>query len=109
MGLAFSSPPYFNFEDYKYGNQSYKEGTSYEDWKENYLRPTFKNIYKYLIEDGYFLINIKNLKKYPLVEDSLKIAQECGFIFKEVVPMDDNIQRPNINDYVEPILVFTKH
>lgn len=108
IGLAFSSPPYFNFEDYKYGNQSYKEGVSYEDWKENYLRPTFKNIYKYLIKDGYFLINIKNLKKYPLVEDSLKIAQECGFIFKEVVPMDDNIQRPNISDYVEPILVFTK-
>ena len=108
IGLAFSSPPYFNFEDYKYGEQSYRPGMSYEDWKENYLRPTFKNIYKYLIDNGYFLINIKNLKKYPLVEDSLKIAQECGFIFKEVVPMDDNIQRPNINDYVEPILVFTK-
>lgn len=108
MGLAFSSPPYFNLEDYKIGDQSYKPGTNYSDWKENYLRPTIQNIYYYLIKDGYFLINIKNLKDYPLVLDTLKIAKECGFIHKETLSMDDNIQRPNISDYSEPILVFQK-
>lgn len=109
MGLAFSSPPYFNLEDYRIGDQSYKPGTTYEEWKENYLRPTFNNIYCYLIKEGYFLINIKNLKDYPLVYDTLKIAEECGFTHKDTLAMDDNIQRPNIDDYAEPILVFQKH
>lgn len=79
MGLAFSSPPYFYLEDYQIGDQSYKEGTSYEDWKTNYLKPTFENIQRYLIEGGYFLLNINNFDKFMLVEDSVKIAESIGF------------------------------
>ena len=44
VGVAFSSPPYFNLEDYKVGNQSYKQGMNYDNWVNSYLRPTFKNI-----------------------------------------------------------------
>ena len=58
IGVAFSSPPYYCLEDYKIGNQSYKEGITYNQWKENYLVPTIKNIYKYLIPAGFFIINI---------------------------------------------------
>ena len=36
------------------------QDTSYEDWQELYLRPTFRNIKEYLIDDGYFMINIKD-------------------------------------------------
>lgn len=81
MGLAFSSPPYFDLEDYAVGNQSYKKGTEYSQWLENYVRPTIKNIYRYLIDGGYFIFNIKNLKKYPLLTDWYKIAEEEGFKF----------------------------
>lgn len=59
IGLAFSSPPYFYLEDYKIGNQSWKPETTYEQWKENYLRPTIKNIYKYLIPARKFLNQYK--------------------------------------------------
>lgn len=82
IGLAFSSPPYYNLEDYQIGNQSYKPGVSYEDWKKNYLRPTIKNIYLYLIADGFFAININNFNKYndyDLVGDTIAIAEEEGF------------------------------
>ena len=75
MGLAFSSPPYFYLEDYKIGKQSYAEGTSYEDWKNNYLRPTINTIYHYLIQEGYFLLNINNFDKFDLVGDSIAIAE----------------------------------
>ena len=81
MGLAFSSPPYYNLEDYKIGNQSYKIGVTYDVWKMNYLIPTIKNIYKYLINDGFFCINIKNFKHYNLVEDVRIIAENVGFSF----------------------------
>lgn len=111
IGVAFSSPPYFYLEDYKIGNQSYKEGTTYQEWKDNYLEPTFKNIYKYLIKDGYFILNINNFDKYKLVEDSIEIAVKNGFNYIGEHKLE-NIQRiksdGDFNDNSEKILIFTK-
>lgn len=111
MGLAFSSPPYFYLEDYKVGKQSYTEGTSYEDWKNNYLKPTIRNIYYYLIQEGYFLLNINNFENYDLVGDSIAIAEEIGFKLVKTESLK-NIERckstTGFNDNSEKILVFTK-
>lgn len=111
MGLAFSSPPYFNLEDYKIGKQSYTPGTTYEQWLCNYLKPTIKNIYQYLISDGIFALNIKNFDKYQLVNDSLNIAQEIGFT-KIGIEVLHNIQRTKSTigktDNSEGIYIFKK-
>jgi len=112
MGLAFSSPPYFNLEDYKIGKQSYRDGTSYEDWKANYLKPTMQNIYLYLIDEGYFLLNINNFNDFNLVEDSIAIAESVGFKLVTTERLT-NIKRCNsngdFNDNSEKILVFVKN
>lgn len=111
IGLAFSSPPYFNLEDYKIGNQSYKPGTSYQDWLKNYLTPTLKNIKTYLIDDGRFLVNIKNFLNYTLEEDTKSIAESLGFHFLETVKLE-NITRPSAKtdlDTDENIMVFSKN
>lgn len=117
IGVAFSSPPYFYLEDYKIGNQSYKEGTSYEEWKENYLKPTFRNIYYYLIKEGYFILNINNFKEFNLVEDSIEIAKEIGFELigehklkniKRCYGTTSIDNKGGINDNSERILVFMK-
>lgn len=111
IGLAFSSPPYFYLEDYKIGNQSFKEGTTYNEWLENYLRPTIKNIYMYLIQEGFFAININNFKDFDLVGDTLRIAKECGFKLIDVKTLK-NISRCNsaggFNDNSERIMIFIK-
>lgn len=111
MGLAFSSPPYFNLEDYKVGEQSYKEGTTYEEWLSNYLSPTLKNIHSYLIDEGYLLININNFKEFDLVSDTKRIALENGFTYMGVETLT-NIKRCNmfgdLNDNSEGIMVFKK-
>lgn len=111
IGLAFSSPPYFYLEDYKIGNQSWKLGTSYQEWKDNYLEPTFKNIYKYLIDSGYFIININNFKEFKLVEDTIDIAKKVGFNIIGEHKLN-NIKRckssGGFNDNSEKILVFMK-
>ena len=118
IGVAFSSPPYFYLEDYKIGNQSYKEGTSYEEWKENYLKPTFRNIYYYLIKEGYFILNINNFKEFNLVEDSIEIAKEIGFELigehklkniKRCYGTTSIDNKGGINDNSERILVFMKN
>lgn len=112
IGVAFSSPPYFYLEDYKIGNQSYKQGTSYEEWKNNYLEPTFNNIYKYLIKNGFFIININNFLDYNLVEDTIKTAEKVGFTFYKYHTLK-NIKRTNskggFNDNSEKIMVFIKN
>lgn len=118
IGVAFSSPPYFYLEDYKIGNQSYKEGTSYKEWKENYLKPTFRNIYHYLVQEGYFILNINNFKEFNLVEDSIEIAKEIGFELigehklkniKRCYGTTSIDNKGGINDNSERILVFMKN
>lgn len=112
MGVAFSSPPYFLLEDYVVGDQSYKEGISYQEWKDNYLEPTFRNIFYYLIQEGYFILNINNFDNYDLVGDSIEIAKKVGFVFIKEHQLK-NIRRCNtngeFNEGTERVLVFCKN
>lgn len=111
IGLAFSSPPYFYLEDYKWGNQSYKQGTTYQEWLNNYMKPTIQNIYRYLTDNGYFCMNINNFEKYKLVEDIKEIAESVGFKLFNCIRLD-NIKRVNsnadFNDNSERIMIFVK-
>lgn len=111
MGLCFTSPPYFYLEDYKIGNQSYKEGTTYEEWKNNYLKPTIENCYKYLVDNGYLVINIKDFDEFELEKDTKQICEQCGFKYIENYALK-NISRVNskgdFNDTNENIMVFMK-
>ena len=107
----FYKPPYFYLEDYKIGNQSYKEGTTYEGWKNNYLKPTIENCYKYLVDNGYLVINIKDFDEFELEKDTKQICEQCGFKYIENYALK-NISRVNskgdFNDTNENIMVFMK-
>ncbi|HHY21349.1 MAG TPA: site-specific DNA-methyltransferase [Bacilli bacterium] len=111
MDLSFSSPPYFNLEDYKIGNQSYKEGITYEQWLENYMKPTIENSVSYLNKDGKFAINVNNFDKYELKKDVYNICISLGLIHLEDIKLK-NIERTNskgnLNDNSEIIMVFNK-
>lgn len=100
-------------EDYKTGEQSAQQDTSYEDWQELYLRPTFRNIKEYLIDEGYFMINIKDYSKFTLEADSKRIAIEEGFEFIENIPLSPiNRYSPKDEKVIqktdEYIMVFKK-
>jgi hypothetical protein len=111
IGVAFSSPPYFNLEDYGVGNQSYKPGTSYQEWLDNYLRPTLENIKRYLVDDGKMLVNIKDFLDYKLCADTRAIAESLGFHYVETLTLK-NITRPSAKvdlNTDEGIMVFSKN
>lgn len=111
MGLAFSSPPYFDLEDYVVGAQSYTSQTSYTQWQENYLIPTLLNIYRYLIDDGQLAINIKNNKAYKLADDTKALAAECGFTLTDIELLTNN-QRVTPSgplNNAENIFIFKKN
>lgn len=117
VGFIFSSPPYFDLEKYQIGDQSYKDGMNYQEWLESFVRPVVKNCYKYLVNDGYFGINIKNTKAYSMLDDCKKIIEEEGFELHAIETLK-NIKRAhgdastngtcvNINQD-EQILIFKK-
>ena len=111
VGLAFSSPPYYDEEDYKIGEQSYKPGMTYKEWLESYLIPTIQNIYTYLIPDGMFCINVKNIRQYKLEDDTKMIAEDTGFELVSIERLKNN-RRPHAQlglvDNSEKILCFRK-
>lgn len=111
MGLCFTSPPYFYLEDYGVGEQSYKQGTTYQEWLSNYLEPTIKNCHRYLIDKGLLAINIKDFSKYKLEQDTKNISENNGFVFVGVFELE-NIARVKstgeLGDSNENIMIFAK-
>lgn len=86
IDLIFTSPPYFNREQYSTDpNQScIKYGSSYESWRDGFLKPTLETCAKYLKPGGYLLWNIADVlteKGYlPLEEDSRQTLLQLGMI-----------------------------
>ena len=93
LDFSFTSPPYFNREQYSQDeNQSFKAYGEYEDWKENFLKPTLKTIYEYLKKDRYIVWNIADIKigestYYPLEQDSIDILKDLGCEYKGKLKM----------------------
>jgi hypothetical protein len=93
LDLAFTSPPYFNREQYSQDEtQSFKAYGEYEDWRENFLRPTLTTIYNYLKNDRYILWNIASIKigkntYFDLEGDSKKILSELGCEYRGKLKM----------------------
>jgi len=93
LDFAFTSPPYFNREQYSQDeNQSFKAYGEYEDWRDNFLKPTLTTIYEYLKNDRYCVWNIADIKigsntYYPLEQDSIDILTELGMEYKGKLKM----------------------
>tara|TARA_E500000331_G_C17228710_1_gene701602 strand:- start:36 stop:1592 length:1557 start_codon:yes stop_codon:yes gene_type:complete len=93
LDMVFTSPPYFNREQYSQDeNQSFKKFSAYEDWRDNFLRPTLTTAFEYLNEDRYLCWNIADIKvgdnKYiPLEQDSIDVVESLGGEYKGIYKM----------------------
>ena len=132
LDLVFTSPPYFNREAYSEdAEQSYKKFSTYESWRDGFLRPTLETCVSYLKADRYLLWNIADLlisgEYLPLEQDSKDILESLGMKFKGVLKMGlesmpgqnrlDENGVPKCKNYCkvngsyvkyEPILIFYK-
>lgn len=111
LDLCFTSPPYYNTEQYSdEDTQSWIKYPTKEEWLNGFLKKTFENCYKGLKPNGKMLINIANVKTYlSLEEDTVRVAEECGFTLIDTwklslssMPSDDNKFK------YEPIFIFQK-
>ena len=93
LDMVFTSPPYFDREQYSTDEeQSYKAYPQYDDWRDNFLKPTLTNAYESLRNDRYLLWNIADIKigtdKYhPLEQDSIDIVESLGGQYKGKLKM----------------------
>ena len=93
VDLVFTSPPYFNREAYSEDeNQSYKKyGSSYESWRDGFLKPTLQTCCDMLKCGGYLLWNIADIliknDYLPLEEDSKNFIEQNGLVFVEKLKM----------------------
>jgi DNA modification methylase len=105
VDFIFTSPPYFNLEQYV---DMPKMG--YQDWLNNFVEPMVKNCHKFLKNGGFVAININNFKNFDLYGDTFNIMKKY-FEYHEELELN-NIQRINskkeLNDNSEKIMVFRK-
>lgn len=93
IDLVFTSPPYFNREAYSEDeNQSYKKyGSTYESWRDGFLRPTLETAVEWLKPGGYLLWNIADIlvkgEYLPLEEDSKDILLDRGMVYRYTLKM----------------------
>lgn len=107
--LAFSSPPYFNTEEYAYEqSQSFVKFDTKEKWKNGFLIPLIDNCKVCLKDDGYFIINVANVKTYQNLEDDVvELAKQRGFKLVKTYKMSLSSLMSKGYKY-EPIFVFKK-
>ena len=127
LDLVFTSPPYFYREQYSSDEtQSFKSYPQYDDWRDNFLKPTLENAFHSLRNDRYLLWNIADIKIgkdkfHPLEQDSIDILTNLGMEYqgklKMLMTSMVGVDQSNVKNSVviekkalkyEPIFVFYK-
>lgn len=110
--LAFSSPPYFNIEQYSDDSSQAYHNNDYCYFINEYWRKTVFNIDKMLTNDGIFAINVKeNVLKFNLAEDMNNIIKSFGFELCDMYKMQltRNIAFGKRKEHkYEPIFIFKR-
>jgi hypothetical protein len=92
LDFVFTSPPYFSKEVYSDDpEQSCHKFSTYDTWREGFLRPTLETAVEYLRRDRYLAWNIADVafdgKLLPLEEDSCSILRELGMKYVTTLKM----------------------
>ena len=108
VDLCFTSPPYFNTEEYSNEQtQSWKKYPTKKEWLDGFLRKTMQNCYRCLKRDGLMMINIANVKAYPNLEtDVLRMAYLENFKIEDILLLRLSSIMGGFK--YEPIFIFRK-
>ncbi len=107
--LVFTSPPYFDTEKYSdEETQSYKKFPKYELWINGFLKPMIENSISMLKNNGYFIINVANVKTGKnMEEDFKKLVSDFNLTFEKKLDMLlSNIAKGGYKS--EPVFIYKK-
>lgn len=83
--MAITSPPYFDVEQYKGGEQSHIRYGNYNMWVDCFYKVLIEKTYAALKSNGVFVLNVGS-KRYPLLTDGTRIAEAVGFKIEDIRP-----------------------
>ena len=108
LDFAFTSPPYFNWEQYSDdAEQSFKNFSTNEDWNNGFLRKTIQNVFTGLKPGKYMGLNVANIKSHKTFEDdTVRIAVEEGFEHTDTYKLQLSSQESGAK--YEPVFIFRK-
>jgi SAM-dependent methyltransferase len=73
--LVFSSPPYFNNEQYSdETSQSYVRYPVYQDWLDGFLDRILRESHRILMAGGRLVVNIADIERFELTKDLIRLA-----------------------------------
>ena len=108
LDFAFTSPPYFNWEQYgEEEGQSFNQYSGNEEWNNGFLRKTIQNAYKGLKKGCHMGLNVANIKSHKSFEDdTVRIAVEEGFEHTDTYKLQLSSQESGAK--YEPVFIFKK-
>lgn len=104
LDLAFTSPPYFDIEEYENElSQSYKKFPQYESWLSGFLNKTVENARYGLKKDGILALNVNE----KIGQYLLEVIEDLGFYHVETLQL--SLSKINSKGFkYEPIYIFKK-
>lgn len=109
LDLCFTSPPYFDTEQYSdEPTQSYIKYPSESEWIDGFLTQTIENCAYGLKRGGRMILNIANTPRYKTIEQkTVEIANKiCFFHEKTVYLILSSVSGRGVK--LEPVFIFKK-
>jgi hypothetical protein len=105
--LCYTSPPYFDFEEYG-GNTAHFAGCeTYMDFHNKITIPVFTNVYKYLVDGGTLALQLE--KNKAAVELWKSVIQKIGFkLVDEKITGQEKNKYSTLSKRDQSLVLFTK-
>ena len=101
--LVFTSPPFFDFEVYSDdAKQSVRAHPAYADWRDRWLEPVLRKMYRALCPGGTFALHINDIPGQSLTSDARRALSKEGAVFRGAIGCRTGTKRPI------PLLVWKK-
>ncbi len=105
--LVFTSPPYFNTEEYSYEpTQSFIRYPNPKDWMHYFLFAALETAINSLVTDGYLIVNIKDIPDIPELVHAMFNYLSSRVRYIETLFMC--MRSANNIHNTEPIFIFKK-
>ena len=78
--LCYTSPPYFNFEEYGGNTAHYDDCKSYADFHKKITIPVFTNVYEYLVPGG--TLALQTEKNATAKKEWIDVIKPIGFVLE---------------------------
>ena len=105
--LCYTSPPYFDFEDYGFHNKVVQDCFDYDEFHRRVTIPVFSNVKKYLIEGG--ILALQTEKDKNLKNKWINTIRSIGFVLvDDTITGQESVKYSQMSKRDQSLLIFIK-